>query len=110
MTEEKDLVIKELPRNYYYSGKPDTVIDRVANLAKLNGNPELAEQRALMVREVLTFCPVPFLNELIEALENPSDSTIKLLIDSASHGEINLKTDNLLSTEQKNQISTLAFN
>jgi predicted HTH domain antitoxin len=110
MSEKNDLVVKELPRNYYYNGHPDTVIDRVANLAKLNGNPELSEKRALMVREVLTFCPVPFLNELIEALETPNNATIELLINKASRGEINLKTDNSLSVEQKNQISALAFN
>ena len=110
MSEKNDLVVKELPRNYYYNGHPDTVIDRVDALAKLNGNPELSEKRALIIREVLTFCPVPFLNELIEALEKPSDETIKLLINKASHGEINLKTNNSLSAEQKNQISTLAFN
>jgi hypothetical protein len=110
MSEENNLIIKELPSNYYYNGNPEIVINRVADLARLNGNPELSEKKALMVREVLTFCPVPFLNELIEALETPSDATVELLIDRASHGEINLKTNNTLSAEQKNQISTLAFN
>lgn len=109
MSEKKDLAVKELPRNYYFNGNPDIVIDRVANLAKLNGDPKLSEKRALMVKEVLTFCPVLFLDELIEALEKPNDTTIKLLINKASREEISLKTNNSLSAEQKNQISALAF-
>jgi hypothetical protein len=110
MNEEKKLSVTELPNNYYFNGSPDTVIDRVTDLSKLNGDFELAEKRALLVREVSVYCPVVFLDELISALEKPESSNIQSLINAASHNEVNLKTNNLLNDEQKAQISALAFN
>ncbi|MFA6814305.1 MAG: hypothetical protein GX943_01690 [Candidatus Pacebacteria bacterium] len=100
--------ITELPGNYYFDGNPSRVIDRVADLAKLDGDPYSQDERYLLAREVLSFCPVLFLDELIEALILNTQEAIKKLRDKASHNEINLHVKNY-SEEEKNQISALAL-
>ncbi len=97
-----------LPGNYYFDGDPGRVIDRVTALAKLDGDPQLQDKRQLLAKEVLSFCPVPFLDELIEALSSNTDAAMEVLRDKASHNEINLQSSNMLEAE-KNQISALAL-
>lgn len=114
MTEEKRVQTDtskktvELPTNYYFFGDPARVIDRASQLAKLDGNPNVQEQRQQFAKEVLSFCPVPFLDELIEALIAKTEASIKTLIDKASRSEINLRIRNF-TEEEKNQVSALAL-
>jgi hypothetical protein len=98
----------ELPANYYFFGDPARVIDRASQLAKLDGDPNVQEQRQQFAWEVLSFCPVPFLDELIEALIAKTEESIKTLRDKASRSEINLRMRNF-AEEEKNQISALAL-
>jgi len=107
--ENQNNLPKEIPSSYYQYGHPDRVIDRVAKLAKLNGDPHLQNERQQLVREVLTFCPVPFLDELIEALISKTQEATKTLRDKASRNELNLRFNHISSNEEKNQISALAL-
>ena len=102
-----------LPRNYYVNGDPARVIDRVTDLAKLDGNPHLVDKRLLLAEEIINFCPVVFLDELVRVLATSSEKgvdeeAIKALRDRASNNEIILKRNNSLSEEEKNQLSALA--
>lgn len=98
----------ELPVNYYFFGDPSRVIDRASQLARLDGDPNVQELRQQFAQEVLSFCPVPFLDELIEALIAKTEESIKTLRDKASRSEINLRMRNF-AEEEKNQISALAL-
>jgi hypothetical protein len=100
--------ITELPRNYYFYGDPAAVIDRATELAKLDGDPRLQDQRQLLAQEVLNFCPVPFLDELIEALTSNTQEAGEKLRDKAKRYDINLYANNY-SEEEKNQIASLAL-
>jgi hypothetical protein len=114
MTEEQDKTVKpskktiKVPDNYYYYGDPARVIDRVDQLAKLDGDPQFQEQRQQLAREVLSFCPVPFLDELVAALELRTQEATEALKNKASRQEIVLPHLNL-SEGEKNPISNLAL-
>ena len=97
----------KLPENYYFYGDPAGVIDRVDQLVKLNGDLQIQDQRQQLAREILSFCPVPFLDELIIALELKNQEVVEKLKIKASRQEINL-IHRSFNEEEKKQISALA--
>lgn len=97
----------KLPENYYFYGDPAGVIDRVEQLVKLNGDLQIQDQRQQLAREILSFCPVPFLDELIIALELKNQEVVEKLKIKASRQEINL-IHRSFNEEEKKQISALA--
>lgn len=114
MSEEtvKQKKLTTLPANYYFFGDPGRVIDQAGKLAQLDGNINLQDQRQSLAKDVIIFCPVPFLDELIEALASSieeKEDSVKALRDKASNNEVSLKTNHNLSEEEKNQMSALAL-
>ena len=98
-----------VPANYYFFGDPGRVIDRVNNFLQLDNADSTADQRLALAAEVLNFCPVPFLDELITALDLQTRENFLNLRNKASKNEINLRHEYYLSKEEANQVSALAL-
>lgn len=99
----------DVPANYYFFGDPGRVLDRVKQLLQLDNTDSTENQRLLLAIEVLSFCPVPFLDELITALDSKTRENVINLRNKASKNEINLRSQYSLSEEELGQVSALAL-
>ncbi|NLG06197.1 MAG: hypothetical protein GX559_00670 [Candidatus Pacebacteria bacterium] len=99
----------DVPANYYFFGDPGRVLDRVEQLLQLDNADSAADQRLALAVEVLSFCPVPFLDELITALDSQTRENVINLRNKASKNEINLRTQYWLSEEETSQVSASAL-